>query len=104
MPGLPSFDPSSNRISSKCATPSTRPTRKSARASTSRAASSKVELGRQERQERELTLFADSDFQLEQVRDMLLGRLTKRSVDIRFLDLSAKPQKIGGDKLKQRCR
>ena len=32
---------------------------------------------------------------------MLLGRLAKRGVDVRFLDLSAKPVKLGGDKLKQ---
>ncbi|NBQ91404.1 MAG: YajQ family cyclic di-GMP-binding protein [Betaproteobacteria bacterium] len=50
---------------------------------------------------KELTLFADSDFQLQQIQDILLAKLTKRSVDIRFLDDSAKPEKIGGDKLKQ---
>jgi uncharacterized protein YajQ (UPF0234 family) len=50
---------------------------------------------------KELTLFADSDFQLQQIKDILLAKLTKRSVDIRFLDESAKPEKIGGDKLKQ---
>lgn len=48
-----------------------------------------------------LTLFADSDFQLQQIKDILLAKLTKRSVDIRFLDDSSKPEKIGGDKLKQ---
>lgn len=51
--------------------------------------------------DKSLTLFADSDFQLQQVKDILLAKLTKRSVDIRFLDDSAKPEKIGGDKLKQ---
>jgi len=50
---------------------------------------------------KELTLFADSDFQLQQIQDILLAKLTKRSVDIRFLDDSAKPEKMGGDKLKQ---
>ncbi|MFM8795483.1 MAG: DUF520 family protein, partial [Betaproteobacteria bacterium] len=50
---------------------------------------------------KELTLFADSDFQLQQIKDILLAKLTKRSVDIRFLDDSAKSEKIGGDKLKQ---
>jgi len=49
---------------------------------------------------RELELHADSDFQLEQVRDVLLARLAKRGVDIRFLDLGGKPVKLGGDKLK----
>jgi uncharacterized protein YajQ (UPF0234 family) len=51
--------------------------------------------------DKELTLYADSDFQLGQVKDVLLAKLTKRSVDVRFLDDSAKPEKIGGDKLKQ---
>ena len=51
--------------------------------------------------ERTLVLHADSDFQLGQVRDILLAKLTKRNVDVRFLDLSAKPEKVGGDKLKQ---
>ena len=51
--------------------------------------------------DKELTLYADSDFQLSRVKDVLLAKLTKRSVDVRFLDDSAKPEKIGGDKLKQ---
>jgi len=56
-----------------------------------------------EQKERELTAFADSDFQLSQVRDVLTGKLTKRNVDIRFLDLG-KIEKIGGDKVKQVLR
>ena len=51
--------------------------------------------------ERTLTLYADSDFQIGQVRDVLLAKLSKRSVDVRFLDLSAKLEKLGGDKFKQ---
>lgn len=51
--------------------------------------------------ERTLTLFADSDFQIGQVRDILLAKLSKRGVDVRFLDLSAKLEKLGGDKFKQ---
>jgi hypothetical protein len=51
--------------------------------------------------ERTLTLFADSDFQIGQVRDVLLAKLSKRGVDVRFLDLSAKLEKLGGDKVKQ---
>jgi uncharacterized protein YajQ (UPF0234 family) len=46
-------------------------------------------------------LHADSDFQLGQVWDILIAKLTKRGVDIRFLDREAKPEKIGGDKLRQ---
>jgi len=33
--------------------------------------------------------------------DILLAKLTKRSVDVRFIDRSAKIEKIGGDKVKQ---
>jgi len=53
-----------------------------------------------EQKERELTAFADSDFQLNQVRDVLTAKLVKRSVDVRFLDIG-KVEKIGGDKVKQ---
>ena len=53
-----------------------------------------------EQKEQELTAFADSDFQLGQVRDVLTAKLTKRSVDVRFLDIG-KVEKIGGDKVKQ---
>ena len=49
---------------------------------------------------REITIFGDSDFQLEQVRELLLTRLAKRGVDLRFLDFEAPPQKIGGDRLR----
>jgi len=55
---------------------------------------------RVEQKERELTLFADSEFQLGQVRDIVNGKMTKRGVDIRFLDVG-KVEKIGGDKVKQ---
>ena len=50
---------------------------------------------------KELTLFGDSDFQISQVRDILIAKLTKRNVDPRFLDRDAKIEKIGGDKVKQ---
>jgi cyclic-di-GMP-binding protein len=65
-----------------------------------KGSSAKVELAEKGTKERELALLADSDFQLDQVRDVLLGRMSKRGVDIRFLDLSGKPQKLGGDRLK----
>jgi uncharacterized protein YajQ (UPF0234 family) len=55
---------------------------------------------RVEQKERDLTLFADSEFQLDQVRDVLNNKMTKRGVDIRFLDVG-KVEKIGGDKVKQ---
>jgi len=47
-----------------------------------------------------ITLFGDSDFQIGQVDEILRGKLTKRSVDVRFLD-AGKIEKIGGDKVKQ---
>ena len=56
---------------------------------------------RVEHKDKELTLYADSDFQLGQVRDILLAKMTKRGVDVRFLDFADKIEKIGGDKVKQ---
>ncbi len=53
-----------------------------------------------EQKERELTAYADDDFKLGQVRDVLVGKFAKRNVDVRFLDYGD-PQKIGGDKVKQ---
>jgi cyclic-di-GMP-binding protein len=61
-----------------------------------KGSSAKVEL-----KENDLTIWADSDFQIGQVMDVLIAKLTKRSVDIRFIDRSAKIEKIGGDKVKQ---
>jgi hypothetical protein len=51
--------------------------------------------------DKEITLFGDTDFQIGQVMDILVGKLTKRNVDVRFIDSSAKIEKIGGDKVKQ---
>lgn len=53
-----------------------------------------------EQKERELTAYADDDFKLAQMKDILVGKCAKRSVDVRFLDFGD-PQKIGGDKVKQ---
>jgi len=49
----------------------------------------------------ELTPFADDDFKLGQVRDVLNAKFAKRGVDARFL-APDKPEKIGGDKVKQK--
>jgi hypothetical protein len=54
-----------------------------------------------EHKEFELTAFADDEFKLGQVRDVMLAKLAKRAVDVRFLDLAGKHEKIGGDKVKQ---
>ena len=55
---------------------------------------------RVEQKENELPAYADSEFQLGQVRDVLTNKLAKRKVDVRFLD-EGDIKKIGGDKLKQ---
>ncbi|HSQ09312.1 MAG TPA: YajQ family cyclic di-GMP-binding protein [Burkholderiaceae bacterium] len=55
---------------------------------------------RVEMKEFELTAFADDDFKLGQVRDVLTSKMAKRGVDVRLLDLG-KPEKMSGDKLKQ---
>ena len=51
--------------------------------------------------EHEITAFADDDFKLGQVRDVLFAKMAKRSVDTRFLE-PGDPEKIGGDKMKQK--
>ena len=51
-----------------------------------------------ELKDKEITLWGDADFQLTQVEDILRNKLTKRNVDVRFLDVG-KPQKAGGDKI-----
>jgi cyclic-di-GMP-binding protein len=48
----------------------------------------------------DLTVFADDEFKLGQVMDVLRGRLAKRNVDVRHLEPGT-PEKISGDKLKQ---
>ena len=53
-----------------------------------------------ELKDKEITLIGDAEFQLVQVEDILRAKLTKRSVDVRFLD-KGDVQKIGGDKVKQ---
>jgi uncharacterized protein YajQ (UPF0234 family) len=55
---------------------------------------------RVELKEQELTMFADDDFKLAQVKDVLLNKMAKRQVDVRFLK-DGKKDKISGDKIKQ---
>jgi cyclic-di-GMP-binding protein len=47
-----------------------------------------------------LTIFADDDFKLSQVTDVLTAKLTKRSVDVRSLKYGD-VEKISGNKVKQ---
>ncbi len=49
---------------------------------------------------KEITLFGDADFQLTQIDEVLLNKMAKRGVDVRFLD-KGDVQKMGGDKVKQ---
>jgi uncharacterized protein YajQ (UPF0234 family) len=58
---------------------------------------------RVEQAELVLTVFADNEFQLGQVQDILNGKLTKRGVDIRSLEISDKIEKISGNKVKRGC-
>ena len=53
-----------------------------------------------ELKDKEITLIGDADFQLQQIDDVLRNKLTKRNVDVRYLDVGD-VQKIGGDKVKQ---
>ena len=50
--------------------------------------------------ENALAVFADDDFKLGQVRDVLTGKLAKRGVDVRCLELGT-IEKISGNKVKQ---
>ena len=47
-----------------------------------------------------LTLYADDDFKLKQMTDILTGKLTKRGVDVRALKYGT-VEKISGNKVKQ---
>lgn len=47
-----------------------------------------------------IVMTGDADFQLQQIIDIVRNKLTKRNVDVRFLDLG-KVEKAGGDTVKQ---
>ena len=55
---------------------------------------------RVEQGDKVLTVFADDDFKLEQVIDVLKTKLSKRNVDIRCLEYG-KVEKVSGNKVKQ---
>jgi cyclic-di-GMP-binding protein len=55
---------------------------------------------RVERAEHVLMLYADDEFKLGQVYDVLIGRLAKRGVDVRALE-TGNTEKASGDKLRQ---
>ena len=58
---------------------------------------------RVEQAEMVLTIYADNDFQLSQVQDILNTKLSKRGVDMRCLDVSDKIEKVSGNKVKRAC-
>ena len=58
----------------------------------------RIEMG-----EKLLTLFADDDFKLDQVFDILTAKFAKRGVDVRCLDRQDS-QKVGGNKVKQEIK
>jgi len=53
-----------------------------------------------EQKELDLTVFADDEFKLGQVLDVLRNKLAKRGVDVRSIELGS-VEKISGDKAKQ---
>lgn len=57
--------------------------------------SARLELG-----EKLITMYGDSDFQLDQMKAILLPEMTKKKVDVRCLDYGD-VQKISGNKVKQ---
>ncbi|MCB6184694.1 YajQ family cyclic di-GMP-binding protein [Leeia sp. TBRC 13508] len=55
---------------------------------------------RVEQAEKVLTMYADAEFQLDQVKDVLINKLAKRNVDVRCLEYG-KVEKVSGNKVKQ---
>jgi uncharacterized protein YajQ (UPF0234 family) len=56
---------------------------------------------RVEQAEYVLTVYADDDFKLDQVQEVLNGKLVKRNIDIRCLDIAEKSEKVSGNKVKR---
>lgn len=63
-----------------------------------KATSANLELG-----EKLITVFGDSDFQLDQIKTILLPEMTKKDVDVRCLEYGD-VQKISGNKVKQELK
>jgi cyclic-di-GMP-binding protein len=53
-----------------------------------------------ENKDLEITLFADDDFKLDQVREVLISKITKRGIDARVLE-EGKKEKVSGNKMKE---
>ena len=58
---------------------------------------------RVEQAEMVLTVHADNEFQMNQVQEILNGKLAKRGVDIKCLEISDKIEKVSGNKVKRNC-
>lgn len=52
-----------------------------------------------ELKDKNIIVTGDAEFQLNQIEDVLRAKLTKREVDVRFIE-KGEVQKIGGDKVK----
>jgi uncharacterized protein YajQ (UPF0234 family) len=53
-----------------------------------------------EQTDKDITLYADAEFQLDQVNDILVSKLSKRNVDVRSLEYG-KLEKVSGNKVKK---
>lgn len=53
-----------------------------------------------EQTDKDVTLYADAEFQLDQVNDILVNKLSKRNVDVRSLEYG-KLEKVSGNKVKK---
>lgn len=53
-----------------------------------------------EQAEKVLTMYADAEFQVDQVNEILVNKLSKRSVDVRCLEYG-KLEKVSGNKVKK---
>lgn len=54
-----------------------------------------------ELKDKEIQLHGDGEFQLDQITAVLIDKLTKRKVELTYLDMDAKVEKLGGDKVKK---
>jgi uncharacterized protein YajQ (UPF0234 family) len=82
-------------IRSSCATPSSKSNKEIANRFDFKGSDARVEQG-----EEALTLYADDEFKLGQVYDILTAKLAKRNVDVRFLE-RGDVEKVSGNKVKQ---
>ena len=55
---------------------------------------------RVESKELEITIYADDDFKLGQVKEVLINKMTKRGIDTRVLE-EGKKEKVSGNKMKE---